>query len=202
MFKIELFLEKKLLREYFFDKKLSITIGRHPQHDIHLDYLGVSGNHAKIHFFPMLLLEDLGSKNGTQLNGEPIDGTAAFKHRDVIGITRYALRFIDEKITRLDAVDTFEGEEIASTWLVNVPAEGSLESGDETLAEKNAAMTPREFECLYWLSRGKTTAEISPLLKISERTVNFHVTNICEKLGAANRTQAIAKAIALKLIDL
>jgi len=211
MFKIELFLiekiekiekkEKKLLREYFFDKKLSITIGRHPRHDIHIDYLGVSSDHAKIHFFPVLLLEDLGSKNGTTLNGELINGTASFKHRDVIGITRYELRFIDEKMARLEAVDAFGEDEMPATWLVDAPAEDRPETGSETRSDKNAAMTPREFECLYWLSRGKTTAEIAPLLKISERTVTFHITNICAKLGAANRTQAIAQAIFLKLID-
>jgi len=207
MFKIELFLiekiekEKKLLREYFFDKKLSITVGRHPRHDIQIDYLGVSSDHAKIHFFPELLLEDLGSKNGTLLNGELIDGAASFKHRDVIGITRYQLRFIDEKMARLEAVDAFGEDEMPATWLVDAPGETKPESGNETRIDKNAAMTPREFECLYWLSRGKTTAEIAPLLKISDRTVNFHITNICEKLDAANRTQAIAKAISLKLID-
>lgn len=208
MFKIELFLiekiaqEKKLLREYFFDKKLSISVGRHTRHDIQLDYLGVSSDHAKIHFFPVLLLEDMGSKNGTLLNGERINGTASFKHRDVIGITRYALRFIDEKMARLEAVEAYAEDEMPATWLVDAPAEAKPESGDETRIDKNAAMTPREFECLYWLSRGKTTAEIAPLLKISERTVNFHITNICAKLGAANRAQAIALAISLKLIDL
>lgn len=205
MFKIELFLETKLVREYYFDKKLSITIGRHPSHDIRLDHLGVSGDHAKIHFFPVLLLEDLGSKNGTALNGEFIERTAALKHGDVIGITKYGLRFLDEQAALMEAGDACAQEEMPSTWIISPPGEiqGNPEIGEETLSEADSRtkMTPREFECLYWLSRGKTTAEISPLLKISERTVNFHITNICEKLGAANRTQAIAKAISLKMID-
>lgn len=205
MFKIELFLETRLVREYYFDKKLSITIGRHPSHDIRLDYLGVSGDHAKIHFFPSLLLEDMGSKNGTALNGEFIKRTAPLKHGDVIGITKYGLRFLDEQIARMESGDDCATEAIPSTWIISPPGEGKAitEAGEATISEADMGtkMTPREFECLYWLSRGKTTAEISPLLKISERTVNFHITNICEKLGAANRTQAIAKAFSLKLID-
>ncbi len=205
MFRIELFLETRLVREYHFDKKLSITIGRRPSHDIHIDYLGVSGDHAKIHFFPDLLLEDLGSKNGTALNGEFIAHTAALRHGDVIGITQYGLRFLDEQAARMETGGDGAQDDMPSTWIIGpgAMARGEPETGEEIrrAAGSGAQMTPREFECLYWLSRGKTTAEISPLLKISERTVNFHIANICEKLGAANRTQAIAKAVSLKLID-
>lgn len=202
MFKFELFLERNLLREYFFDKKLSITIGRRPSHDIHLDHMGVSSDHAKIYFFPALLLEDLGSKNGTMLNEQRIDRTAKLSHGDVISITKYRLRFIDET-KMMDEHNPWDDTETISTWLVDIPNEEAprmaLEKGMESL--QNLKMTPREFECLFWLSRGKTTGEISHSLKISERTVNFHITNICEKLGAANRTQAIAIAVSLKLIE-
>lgn len=200
MFKFELFLENALLREYFFDKKLSITIGRRPSHDIHIDYMGVSADHAKIYFFPSYMLEDLNSKNGTTLNLQRIDGTASLNHGDIIGITKYRLRFIDEQA---EAEPPWEDVETISTWVVDYPNDGALkknlEKGAETL--QSLKMTPREFECLFWLSRGKTTGEISQALKISERTVNFHITNLCEKLGAANRTQAIAMAVSLKLIE-
>lgn len=203
MYKFELFLlsregkEATRLREYFFDKKLSISIGRHPRHDIQLDDMGVSGAHAKIHFFPLLMVEDLGSKNGTTLNGVPITKSAGLKHRDVIGITRYGLRFLDEKLAQLDAVDTLDEDKVPTTWLVNPPAP---ENGEQTQTELDAAISPREFECLYWLSCGKATADISSLLKISEEAVDYHIAHVCEKLGAATRSQAIAKALALNLI--
>ena len=202
MIKFELFLEKTLLREYFFDKKRSITIGRRPSNDIHIDHMGVSADHAKIHFYPECLLEDSGSKNGTMLNDHRIDRTAPLNHGDIIGITKYRLRFMDEQ-QMLAAPPHEEEGESPTTWVVDFPNDDTfqrnLAKGTESL--QSLKMTPREFECLFWLSRGKTTGEISQALKISERTVNFHITNLCEKLGAANRTQAIGMAVSLKLIE-
>lgn len=203
MFKFELFLEKRPLREYFFDKKPSITIGRHPRHDIHIDFIGVSATHARVHFLPQLLVEDLGSKNGTLLNGERIEHGAPLKHRDIIGITRYELRFSDEHRAREADEEDCAGHEMVTTMLIPPPSPEDEEE-DTTVNFPpgcNLEMSTREFECLYWLSRGKTSAEISALLKISERAVNFHITNICGKLRTANRAQAVAKAIVLKLID-
>lgn len=51
-------------------------------------------------------------------------------------------------------------------------------------------LTKRESEILYWISFGKTNAEISLLSDISPRTVQKHIENICNKLGAENRTAA------------
>lgn len=52
----------------------------------------------------------------------------------------------------------------------------------------------REQECLAWMAKGRSNAEIAGILGISERTVKFHVAGILKKLGAANRTEAIAIA--------
>ncbi|MBY0431766.1 MAG: LuxR family transcriptional regulator, partial [Rhodospirillales bacterium] len=43
-------------------------------------------------------------------------------------------------------------------------------------------LTGREVECLVWTSQGKTAWEISAILKISERTVKFHLQNAAQKL--------------------
>ena len=63
-------------------------------------------------------------------------------------------------------------------------------------------LSPREKEVLNWLQRGKSSWEISVILDISERTVNYHVTNLMRKLDATNRPQVVAIAIRLGLIDL
>lgn len=52
----------------------------------------------------------------------------------------------------------------------------------------------REQECLTWMAKGRSNAEIGEVLEISENTVKFHVTNIMKKLNAANRTEAVALA--------
>lgn len=61
-------------------------------------------------------------------------------------------------------------------------------------------LTSREKEALRWTIDGKTSWEISKILKISERTALYHLTNAMEKLKATNRVHAVAKAISLKLV--
>ncbi|NQV20559.1 MAG: LuxR family transcriptional regulator [Rhodospirillales bacterium] len=56
-------------------------------------------------------------------------------------------------------------------------------------------LRPREVECLQWTARGKTAWEISMILKVSERTVNFHLGNAMRKLGVYNKTHAVAKML-------
>jgi LuxR family transcriptional regulator, quorum-sensing system regulator CviR len=63
-------------------------------------------------------------------------------------------------------------------------------------------ISSREKEVLNWLKMGKSSWEISVILGISERTVNFHVYNIMEKLDAVNRTQVVATAVRIGLIEL
>jgi DNA-binding CsgD family transcriptional regulator len=52
-----------------------------------------------------------------------------------------------------------------------------------------------------WTSAGKTSAEIAAILGLSEHTINQHIAASTQKLGALNRTQAVAKAIRLRVID-
>jgi LuxR family quorum-sensing system transcriptional regulator SolR len=68
------------------------------------------------------------------------------------------------------------------------------------LPAQNVTLTPRERECLRWSADGKTAWEIGRILNIAERTVVFHVNNVVQKLSAANKTQAIVRAVALNLL--
>lgn len=61
-------------------------------------------------------------------------------------------------------------------------------------------LTERERDCLLWTAEGKTSWETAKILRISERTVKFHLQNACEKLNACNRTHAIARAVSTGLI--
>jgi LuxR family transcriptional regulator, quorum-sensing system regulator CviR len=64
------------------------------------------------------------------------------------------------------------------------------------------AISAREREVLNWLKQGKSSWDISSILGISQRTVNFHIYNIMQKLGTINRPQTIAIAARMGLIDL
>ncbi len=56
-------------------------------------------------------------------------------------------------------------------------------------------ITRREKECIRWASIGKTSWEISQILSISQRTVDFHLTNCIRKTNSTNRQHAIVKCI-------
>ena len=56
-------------------------------------------------------------------------------------------------------------------------------------------LTKREAESLTWATEGKSAWEISKILGCSERTATFHLQNVCSKLGASNKYQAISKGI-------
>ncbi|MEO6678692.1 MAG: autoinducer binding domain-containing protein [Pseudomonas sp.] len=56
-------------------------------------------------------------------------------------------------------------------------------------------LSPREVEVLKLSGDGKTAYEISRILNLSERTVNFHVHRAIEKLGVCNKTAAVIKAV-------
>lgn len=62
-------------------------------------------------------------------------------------------------------------------------------------------LTHREVECLKWSAEGKSAWEIAKISNCSERTVVFHLANVCEKLNATNKYQAISKAIITGVIN-
>jgi pSer/pThr/pTyr-binding forkhead associated (FHA) protein len=72
------------------------TIGRKPHNDIQIDNLAVSGEHAVIvTILNDSFLEDLGSTNGTVVNGNPIK-KHFLQNNDVIELGKYKLKFVGE----------------------------------------------------------------------------------------------------------
>lgn len=61
-------------------------------------------------------------------------------------------------------------------------------------------LTAREIDCLNWTAAGKTSAEISNILSLSEHTVNHYLNRATKKLDTVNRTQAVARALRLGII--
>jgi NarL family two-component system response regulator YdfI len=98
-------------------------------------------------------------------------------------------------------------EAVSRGFLVAMPVEAetivavsqipSATNGVEELLEP---LTPREQEVLRMLALGLANKEIAARLNISEHTVKFHVAAILGKLGAASRTEAVAKGIRHGLI--
>jgi DNA-binding NarL/FixJ family response regulator len=98
-------------------------------------------------------------------------------------------------------------EAVARGFVVAMPVEAetivaasqipaSATNGEELLEP----LTPREQEVLRMLALGLSNKEIAARLNISEHTVKFHVAAILGKLGAASRTEAVARGIRRGLI--
>jgi DNA-binding NarL/FixJ family response regulator len=64
------------------------------------------------------------------------------------------------------------------------------------------ALTPREVEVLRHLAGGNRNRDIAERLFISEETVKGHIKHIMEKLGASDRTQAVAIGVRRGIIQL
>jgi DNA-binding NarL/FixJ family response regulator len=74
------------------------------------------------------------------------------------------------------------------------------EDGGSFVVEE--ALTPREVQVLELLAEGLPNKAIAERLGISDQTVKFHVSSISGKLGAANRTDAVRRAVRRGLIAL
>jgi LuxR family transcriptional regulator len=57
-------------------------------------------------------------------------------------------------------------------------------------------LTKRELDVLSWTAQGKTAWEVSVILGMSEKTVNFHLGNAMRKLQVTSKHQAVLKCVA------
>jgi LuxR family transcriptional regulator len=64
----------------------------------------------------------------------------------------------------------------------------------QALKRRQPQLSPRELEVLRLSADGKTAFEISMILSLSERTVNYHVQNVIEKLNVCNKISAVIAA--------
>lgn len=65
----------------------------------------------------------------------------------------------------------------------------------EAQPDSAPSLTPRERSVLAHLARGLGNKQIAAALGITERTVKFHMSAVFSKLGASNRTEALARAL-------
>lgn len=66
---------------------------------------------------------------------------------------------------------------------------------------RSIVLTAREREALQWAAEGKNDWEIGEIMNISEHGADKHMRSVRMKLGAINRTQAVAEALRRGLIS-
>ncbi|WP_018086671.1 response regulator [Desulfurispora thermophila] len=91
---------------------------------------------------------------------------------------------------------------IPPSLTARVLAELSRLSSSALPDKKQRTLTEREMEVLQLVARGKSNKEIAQTLYISEKTVKNHLTNIFQKIGVSDRTQAALFAIKEKIVVL
>ena len=97
--------------------KETITIGRRPYNDVALDDLTVSGEHAVILVVDgERVIKDLNSRNGTQVNGLPIQ-SRRLEHADLIEVGIYRLRYLVERRTVPPTAPDAPGAQPVLEWL-------------------------------------------------------------------------------------
>lgn len=63
-------------------------------------------------------------------------------------------------------------------------------------------LTKREREVFELLINNNSTKEIADILKISEKTVRNHISNVIQKLGVKGRSGAVVELLKLNEISL
>src|SRR5688500_17900230 len=115
MAKLILSVDGQVLKEFTLSKERTL-IGRKPHNDIQIDNLAVSGEHAAIiTILNDSFIEDLGSTNGTMVNGKPIK-KHFLQNNDVVEIGKHKLKYFNDAPTAATAAD-FE-----KTMIIRNPA--------------------------------------------------------------------------------
>ena len=115
MAKLILSMDGLVLKEVELTKERT-TVGRRPHNDIVIDNLAVSGEHAVlITILNDSFVEDLGSTNGTTVNGQPIK-KHFLQNNDTVELGKYKLKFVAEAKAASDYQKvSLRGDESART---------------------------------------------------------------------------------------
>jgi pSer/pThr/pTyr-binding forkhead associated (FHA) protein len=118
--KLILSMDGLVLKEITLTKERT-TIGRKPHNDIQIDNLAVSGEHAVIvTILADSFLEDLGSTNGTLVNGQPIK-KHFLQNNDVVELGKYKLKYINDQTSKPASPQDFEKTMVLRPGAAPVP---------------------------------------------------------------------------------
>ncbi len=117
-----------------------------------------------------------------------------------IGADGYLLKDLDAK----DFLSIIKGIQIGEAAVTRKTAARIMRHVQDLSQPKDSnknLLSEREMEVLALLGNGMANRAIAKQIFISENTVKYHVRNILQKLGAQNRTEAVAYALRMGLIE-
>jgi len=169
-----------------------LVIGRRDGNDFVLNDPHVSGAHARLRRSAgSVLLEDLGSTNGTFINGQSLTGSVALRDGDLVHFGSLEVRYEDRGsgLARTERTHVLD-DAAASAVAPYVPA---------APAEEVPALSPRQKQVLGYLREGYTNPQIAQHMGVTERTVKAHCQEVYDRLAVPNRTAAVEAAHRLGL---
>ena len=171
-------------------------------YDVIVAHDGREGLAAILRTMPNLVLSDISmpAMSGFELLDSLVALSPRFSRMPFIFLTALSDRDNELKGRQLGADDyvtkPIDFEMLAAIIAARLAGVARMEVWPTTIA-----LNEREVEVLTWAARGKTSAEIAKILGLTKRTVDFHIDNAREKLGAATRTEAVLKAATGRLIE-
>jgi FHA domain len=165
------------------------VVGRDPEADIHIGDESVSWNHLEIESRGgVLMANDLDSRNGTELNGEPLERSRRLRDGDILIVGGH----------RLELSDSLPGRAGATV----AASEPSVALTDEERATAAALVAPYRSEGAF-AGRPATRAEIAAELHVSERTAQRRLDALGAKLDVPGETgRERPRLIAARVIEL
>lgn len=154
--KLILMFKEKILNAFPLIEGGTLTIGRHPDNDIVIENLAVSGHHARIeHRGNEVELTDLGSKNGTQCNGEVVT-QCLLNNNDTVIIGKHILQADWTDTMNVDRTAEHQAEldrplDISRTMILESARYGIAKPGSAASAPSFRPAT----DCLTFLAGGQ-----------------------------------------------
>jgi transcriptional regulator EpsA len=147
--------------------------------------------------------------------GSPICGGAFARELERLGATQLLVHGMHDADGRALSLFTFAGRPGSmgprQVYLAQLLAPAMHAAWVRTQVQRTpgsidkpsgqSILTAREQDILKWIYLGKSNFEIGAILKISPLTVKNHVQKILRKLNVVNRTQAIGKALELRILN-
>lgn len=164
---------------------------------------GLEGLMAIVRETPDLILcsINLPDMTGFEMLERLSELTPRFGRIPIVCVTRLASRDEELKCRQLGADDyvstPIDFDRLA--FIISARLAGVTRSA---LLGNFVELSSRENQVLTLAARGNTSIEIARRLRVSKRTIDFHIDNARKKLHAATRTEAVLKAASSGLIKL
>jgi len=110
-----------------------------------------------------------------------------------------AISYLLKDVSATELAEAIRAAQAGQARLAAEAAQALVEAAHHGL-DIGQDLTPREREVLTLMVEGLTNAKIAQRLVVSQSTVKFHVSSVLSKLGADNRSQAVALAVQHHLV--